>query len=169
MLGNWNWVRWLVLDIPLNISMHTFSTSLNFRLEWGVLLNPPIFPPNYALEYSIPWYHAHRTQQSQPPLDSKVLLSLFWSVEYEYFVTDLSALSSLLNLLGLKSFLKELRHFSYSVIGIGTGGLEPPPHFPGRGSRRRSLPPPPLLGSHISQDPARIPLLSLTQFHGTDS
>ena len=55
-------------------------------------------------------------------------------------------------------------------IGVGTGGSKGKlaPHFPGRGAEG-GLRPPPLLGSHISQDPAKIPLLSPTQFHGTDS
>ena len=57
-------------------------------------------------------------------------------------------------------------------IGVGTGGARgrspPPPHFPGRGERKE-VSAPPLLGSHISQDPAKILLLSPTQFHSTDS
>ena len=49
--------------------------------------------------------------------------------------------------------------------GRGGGRL---PHFPGRGGWKE-VSASPLLGSHMSQDPAKIPLLSPTQFHSTES
>ena len=58
-------------------------------------------------------------------------------------------------------------------IGVGTAGGGKgdarPPTFQGGGRQNGVSTPPPLLGSHIYQDPAKIPLLSPTQFHGTDS
>ena len=52
-------------------------------------------------------------------------------------------------------------------IGVGTGGGQggrSPPHFPGRGGGRR-FPPPHFWARTLSQDPAKIPLLSPKQFH----